>query len=208
MDRPEDIQANPRTGKVYCAMTNNSQRTATGANGVDAANPRSNNRHGHVIELTEDAGDAGSLTFAWEILMLCGNPHNPADEPTYFGGFDTSQVSALSSPDNVTFDQRGNLWVATDGQINTFNRNDGIFAVPVEGEDRGYVRQFLSGVPGAECASLALTPDDETLFVSIQHPAEGSTLDAPTHRWPDGTLPRPTVIAVRKASGSNPAIGS
>lgn len=208
MDRPEDIQASPRTGKVYCAMTNNTQRTAGGATGVDAANPRPNNRHGHVIELTEEDNDADSTVFSWEIFMLCGDPANPADEPTYFAGFDKRQVSALSSPDNVAFDRMGNLWIATDGQINTFNRNDGIFAVPTAGEDRGYVRQFLSGVPGAECASLALTPDDGTLFVSIQHPAEGSTLDAPTHRWPDGVVPRPTVVAVRKTGRGNPAIGS
>jgi secreted PhoX family phosphatase len=208
MDRPEDLQVNPRNGKLYCAMTNNTNRTSSGANGVDAANPRPNNRHGHVIELAEGGGDHGSDTFTWEIFMLCGDPANPADEPTYFAGFDTSEVSAISCPDNVTFDKRGNLWIATDGQINTFNRNDGIFAVPVEGPDRGYVRQFLSGVPGGECASLALTPDDETLFVSIQHPAEGSKLPTPTHRWPDGTQPRPTVIAVRKRAPGNPTIGS
>jgi secreted PhoX family phosphatase len=208
MDRPEDLQTNPRNGKLYCAMTNNTRRTAAGANGVDAANPRPNNRHGHVIELTEDGNDPGRLGFRWEIFMLCGDPANPADEPTYFAGFDPSQVSAISCPDNVTFDRRGNLWIATDGQIGTFNRNDGIFAVPVEGEDRGFVRQFLSGVPGGECASLAFTPDDQTLFVSIQHPAEGSTIMAPTHRWPDGTEPLPTVIAVRKTARGNPAIGS
>ena len=208
MDRPEDLQVNPRNGKLYCAMTNNTNRTAGGPNGIDAANPRPNNRHGHVIELTETGDDPGSLTFHWEIFMLCGNPANPADEPTYFAGFDKSEVSAISCPDNITFDRRGNLWIATDGQINTFNRNDGIFAVPVDGPDRGYVRQFLSGVPGGECASLALTPDDQTLFVSIQHPAEGSTILSPTHRWPDGAQPRPTVIAVRKNTPSNPTIGS
>jgi secreted PhoX family phosphatase len=209
MDRPEDIQANPRNGKVYAAMTNNTNRTASGANGVNAANPRPNNRHGHVIELTEAGGDHASRTFRWEIFMLCGDPANPADEPTYFAGYDKTEVSAISCPDNITFDRRGNLWIATDGQINTFNRNDGVFAVPVEGPDRGYVRQFFSGVPGGECASLALTPDDTTLFVSIQHPAEGTTIDRPMHRWPDGDVPRPTVVAVTKGAGwGNPVIGS
>jgi secreted PhoX family phosphatase len=60
MDRPEDLQVNPENGKLYCAMTNNTQRTATGANAVDAANPRPNNRHGHVIELTERRNDPGA----------------------------------------------------------------------------------------------------------------------------------------------------
>jgi secreted PhoX family phosphatase len=161
-----------------------------------------------VIELAEKRGDHGAETFTWEIFALCGDPANPADEPTYFAGFDPSDVSAISCPDNVTFDQAGNLWIATDGQIGTFNRNDGIFAVPTAGGHRGHVRQFLSGVPGGECASLALTPDDETLFVSIQHPAEGSTIANPTHRWPDGTVPRPTVIAVRKRGHGDKTIGS
>ena len=31
-----------RNGKLYCAMTNNTNRTASGSNGVDAANPRPN----------------------------------------------------------------------------------------------------------------------------------------------------------------------
>jgi secreted PhoX family phosphatase len=208
MDRPEDLQVNPKNGKLYCAMTNNTQRTATGANAVDAANPRPNNRHGHVIELTEARNDHGAETFSWEIFALCGDPANPADEPTYFAGFDPAEVSAISCPDNVTFDRAGNLWIATDGQIGTFNRNDGIFAVPTAGAHRGHVRQFLSGVPGGECASLALTPDDETLFVSIQHPAEGSTIANPTHRWPDGAVPRPTVVAVRKKGHGDKRIGS
>jgi secreted PhoX family phosphatase len=208
MDRPEDIQLNPANGRIYCAMTNNSNRATSGANAVDAVNPRPNNRHGHVIEITESRNDPGSESFMWEIFMLCGDPANPAHEPTYFAGFHKSMVSAISCPDNITFDGRGNLWIATDGQINTFNRNDGIYAVPVEGQDRGYVRQFLSGVSGGECASLALTPDDQTLFVSIQHPAEGTTLAAPLNRWPDGGEPRPTVIAVRKTAAGDPTIGS
>lgn len=70
------------------------------------------------------------------------------------------------------------------------------------------MRQFLSGVPGAECASLALTPDDETLLVSIQHPAEESDLSGPMHGRSDAAEPRPTVIAVRKAVDGNPTIGS
>lgn len=200
MDRPEDIETNPVNGKVYCVMTNNTQRAATGANAVNKANPRANNRHGHIIELTEDKNDPTSTTFKWEIFMLCGDPA-VATEGTYWAGW-TGPVSAISSPDNITFDRFGNLWIATDGQINTFRRNDGIYAVPTAGPERGYARQLLSGVPGGEVASLAFGPNDLFLFASIQHPAEGSLLSNPTSRFPDGDVPRPTVIVVENTAGS------
>jgi len=205
MNRPEDIETNPANGKVYCVMTNNTRRTAEQ---VDAANPRATNRHGHIIELTEDDNDHTSLTFTWEIFMLCGDPHNPDDE-VYFAGFDPRLVSPISSPDNITFDRHGNLWIATDGQPSTFGKNDGIYAVPVEGPERGYVRQFLSGVPGGEMASLAFNPNNHALFCSVQHPGEGSTLAAPASTWPDGTTPpRRSVIVVERDSGGSRVIGS
>jgi secreted PhoX family phosphatase len=203
MDRPEDIETNPVNGKVYCLMTNNTQRTAAQ---VDAANPRANNRHGHIIELAEDGDDPTSETFTWDIFILCGDPANP-DDDVFFAGFDPALVSPISSPDNVVFDNAGNLWISTDGQPSTFEKNDGVYAVPVEGPERGYVRQFLSGVPGGEMASLIFTPNNHTLFCAVQHPGEGSVIENPSSTWPDGTTPpRPSVIAVVKEGGG--VIGS
>ena len=199
MDRPEDIETNPVNGKVYAVFTNNTRR-GTGTNpGTDTANPRANNRHGHIIEITEANNDATATTFKWEIFMLCGDPA-VATEGTYWAGWQGG-VSPISSPDNIAFDKAGNLWIATDGQINTFRKNDGVYVVPVEGAQRGYLRQFLSGVPGGEIASLALAPDDRTLFASIQHPGEGTTYDSPSSTFPDGGKPRPAVVAVRKGDG-------
>jgi secreted PhoX family phosphatase len=138
--------------------------------------------------------------------MLCGDPENP-DDGTFFAGFDLSLVSPISSPDNLTFDNAGNLWISTDGQPSTFEKNDGVYAVPVEEPQRGYVRQFLSGVPGGEMASLTFTPNNHTLFCSIQHPGEGSVIENPSSTWPDGTTPpRPSVIAIVKEGGG--VIGS
>lgn len=208
MDRPEDLETNPVNGKLYAVFTNNTQRGTGGRPGVNPPNPRANNRHGHIIEITEDGNDAGSTTFRWEILLLCGDPDNASDG-TFWAGFDPSQVSPISSPDNITFDSRGNLWIATDGQTGTFGKNDGIYAVPVEGSDRGFLRQFLSGVVGCETASLEFSDDNETLFVSIQHPGEGSRLQASSSTFPDGTIPpRPSVVAVKKVSRGSKAIGS
>jgi secreted PhoX family phosphatase len=210
MDRPEDIEVSPVTRKVYIALTNNSARTAVAADpGELAANPRLNNRWGHVVEIEEEGGDNGALTFRWEIFLLCGDP---ATTPgVYFAGFDPSQVSPISCPDNLDFDARGNLWIATDGAPASpgFGAwNDGIFAVPTEGAERGYVRQFLSGVPGCEVASLKHSADGRTLFASIQHPGEDGGLPNTVTTWPDGTNlpPRPSVVAVRHLE--NEKIGS
>lgn len=201
MDRPEDFEANPVTGKVYGALTNNTQRGTTGRPGTDAANPRARNRWGHILEIAEAGADMAATSFTWEIFLLAGDP---ADPSTFFAGFPKDQVSPMANPDNITFDSRGNLWIATDGQPNSLGLNDGIYAVPTEGPQRGQVLQLLGAVVGAEVASLGFTPDSKVLFAAIQHPGEGGTLAAPTSHWPDGSaaVPRPAVIAVWREDGA------
>jgi len=56
MDRPEDIEPNPATGKVYLALTNNSNRGRPGFAAADEANPRTPNREGHVPAICEFLG--------------------------------------------------------------------------------------------------------------------------------------------------------
>jgi secreted PhoX family phosphatase len=142
MDRPEDFEANPKTGKVYVALTNNDKRGTEGKPGPDAANPRSENKSGQVLEITDD--HAGT-TFAWELLLVCGDP---AAADTYYGGFDKTKVSPISCPDNLAFDSHGNLWISTDG--NALEGNDGLFAVALDGPSRGETKQFLTVPVGAE----------------------------------------------------------
>jgi uncharacterized protein len=195
MDRPEDVEPSLRTGKIYAALTNNTARTATHPDRVTEVNPRFNNKHGHVLEITEKRGDNTSTTFAWKLLLLCGDPNSP---DTYFAGYDKSQVSPISCPDNVAFDSRGNLWISTDG--NALSHNDGLFAVPVEGRERGHVKQFLTVPDGAETCGPVVT--DDFVLVSVQHPGEldGASADNPLSHWPDGgtSQPRPSVVAVWK----------
>ncbi len=200
MDRPEDIEPSPVNGRIYINCTNNDQRgTAEGEEGANAANPRLENMHGHVIELIEDGGDQASLAFTWDLFIIAGDP---ADEATYFGGYPKEKVSAISSPDNMTFDAAGNLWLSTDGQPGKLKVNDGLFAVPVDGPERGYLRQFFSAVPGAEVSGPIFTPDNTSLFVAVQHPGEGGTLEAPLSRWPDdANMPRPSVVVIQAENG-------
>jgi len=112
-----------------------------------------------------------------------------------FGGFDKSKVSPISCPDNLAFDKHGNLWIATDG--NALGSNDGLFAVALEGPNRGETRQFLTVPIGAEtCGPIVL---DDLVTVSVQHPGEhdDNSIDDPLSNWPDGGngTARPSIVA-------------
>lgn len=224
MDRPEDVDVSAVTNKVYVALTNNTRRDDIAEDaGEVAANPRLENEWGHIVEITEDGDDNGALSFRWEIFMLCGDPAQQdgitdlADlagddgdnipgipDATYFAGFDPSKVSPIAAPDNLVLDDAGNLWVATDGQPGKpfFGQNDGVFAVPTEGPDRGYIRQFLSGIPGGEVCGPEFSSDYRTFFCGIQHPGEGGGLPNSDSSWPDGNSPvKPSVISVWNMRG-------
>jgi secreted PhoX family phosphatase len=193
MDRPEDIEISPRTGIVFASLSNNSNRGAAGLPGPDEANPRSANRHGHVLELMETAGNHSGTTFSWRLLLVCGDPAAP---DTYYAGYPKSQVSPISCPDNLTFDKHGNLWIATDS--NALGFNDGLFVVPVLGTYRGRTKQFLTAPIGAEVCGPIIA--DDFVLVSVQHPGEvsGFNADNPASHWPDGgtSLARPSVVVV------------
>ena len=195
MDRPEDFEASPKTGKVYVALTNNDKRGTDGKAPVDAANPRNDNKSGQILELTDD--HAGT-DFTWDLLLVCGDP---AAADTYFAGFDKSKVSPISCPDNVAFDSHGNLWISTDG--NALKSNDGLFAVALEGPNRGETKQFLTVPNGAETCGPVVT--DDLVTVCVQHPGEDDeySIDKPLSHWPEGGngTARPSVVAVWKSGG-------
>lgn len=196
MDRPEDFEANPKTGKVYVALTNNNERGAAGEAPPDAANPRNDNKSGQVLEITDN--HAGT-DFTWDLLLVCGDP---AAADTYFGGFDKATVSPISCPDNLAFDNHGNLWISTDG--NALDSNDGLFAVALEGPGRGETKQFLTVPLGAEACGPVVT--DDLVTVCVQHPGEydDNSIDNPVSRWPEGGngTARPSVVAVWRTDGN------
>ena len=210
MDRPEDVETNPVTGVVYLALTNNMSRKI---DRLDAINPRAENKHGHIVELIPPGAgtdpDHTATTYRWGILLLAGDPGAVADGARYHEG--VSPQGWLSCPDNVAFDSRGRLWIATDGASSTGKMADGVWATDVTGGGRSLTRHFLGTPRGAELCGPCFTPDDRTLFVSVQHPGEerGSTFGHPSTRWPDfdpAMPPRPAVVAITKRDGG--VIGS
>ncbi|MGP4043267.1 PhoX family protein [Streptomyces sp. 2A115] len=198
MDRPEDVQPSPHTGKVYVALTNNSNR-GVGTNAkADEANPRNANKHGHVLELTERWNRADATTFAWSLFLVAGDPADPA---TYFAGFPKDKVSPISCPDNVAFDPYGNLWISTDGAQLGFH--DGLFGVATRGDRRGELKQFLTMPKGAETCGPII--QGRRVVVAVQHPGEidGATVEKPASTWPDGPgkIVRPSVVAAWPKDG-------
>lgn len=204
MDRPEDMEVHPASGRVFVALTKNARRRPEQA---DAVNPRAANRHGHIIEMIPPhdtrGPDHGADRYQWTRLLLAGNPAASDQGAHYHAG--VSKDGWLSCPDNLAIDAAGRLWIGTDG-ANDFGNADGLWVTDVDGPGRALTRCFYTAPIGAEVTGPAFTPDGTTLFCSIQHPGDhdGSTFDLPATRWPDfkdNLPPRPSVVAIRRQDG-------
>jgi secreted PhoX family phosphatase len=145
----------------------------------------------------------GSRRFRWT-RFVAGGPHDPAKAGQVF-----------TQPDNLAFDARGDLWVASDIAGDVINeredyrvfKNGGVFRVPVTGAGRGAPGQFASMPCEAEPTGPAFGPGEQALFLSVQHPGEryGTRTDAMAaprgSNWPHRTVgapPQPAVVAIRR----------
>lgn len=204
MDRPEDVEPDAGTGRVWVMLTNNSRRTPQQ---VDAANPRAANEFGHIIEITEPGGDFTSLTSRWEILVRCGDPASEAAGAAWNPL--TSADGWFASPDNCAVDPSGRLWIATDGNEDT-GAADGLWLLETDGKRRGTGRHFFRCPIGAELCGPRFHPDGDVLFLAVQHPGDTdkARFETPGTRWPDfdeAMPPRPSVVIVTRTDGG--AIG-
>ena len=119
------------------------------------------------------------------------------------------EEQAFSSPDNLVFDRKGNLWFTNDMPGFRMNKwpyspfkNNGLFYVPMSGPLAGEVFQIASAPTGAEFTGPAFLADN-SLLLSVQHPGEGSpSLKKPRSRWPDygKQLPKPSVVVIHGAA--------
>jgi secreted PhoX family phosphatase len=205
MDRPEDIEANPQTNRVYVMLTNNTRRKD---DQVDAANPRANNAFGHIVEMMPEGGNHAATAFTWEVLVKCGDPSVAAVGATFSS--ETTKNGWFGMPDNCAIDSQGRLWISTDGNnAKATGRADGLWALETEGEKRGTSKHFFRVPVGGELCGPFFTPNDESLFLAVQHPGEAeegatSTFENPITRWPDfkdGMPTRPSVLVITKQGG-------
>jgi secreted PhoX family phosphatase len=81
----------------------------------------------------------------------------------------------------------------------------------------GEIKRFLVGPRGCEITGVITTPDQETMFINVQHPGESTTFwGTPTplnpravSNWPDFDpvgRPRAATVVIRKIGGGK--IGS
>ncbi len=211
MDRPEDVQ--PGTGgRVYVMLTNNTKRKE---GQEDGANPRADNKFGHIIEVFEAGADHTATTGRWSILVKCGDPK--IAEVGAMWHPQTTDNGWFAAPDNCAIDALGRLWVATDqgGGWGRTGRGDGLFALETDGPLRGTSRLFFRCPVGAELCGPIFTKDLTSLFVAVQHPGtdgvknyepfgRNSTFEDPATRWPDfqdGIPPRPSVVVITRVGG-------
>ncbi|NJR51706.1 MAG: PhoX family phosphatase [Leptolyngbyaceae cyanobacterium CSU_1_3] len=227
MDRPEWTAVRPRIGgfkevELYCTLTNNNRRgtlpaSSNQANGsttaasarppVDAANPRFDNRYGHIVRWREQGQTVTAKNFSWDIFLEAGDKLDPdANHKGNIVGDD------FGAPDGLWFDDFGRLWVQTDqagdglGDWKNIGGNMMLCADPTTKQ----VKRFLTSPTNCEVTGVHTTPDGKTMFVNIQHPGEDSTASNPTQfsNWPNsqgyGQSGRPrssTVVITRKDGG-------
>jgi uncharacterized protein len=227
MDRPEWTAVRPRTGgykeiEVYCTLTNNSRRGTTPAssnnpNGttsaasarppIDAANPRPDNRYGHIIRWREDGRSVTATTFKWDIFVEAGD--KTRTEPNLKGNI---QGDDLGAPDGLWFDDFGRLWIQTDqsGDGRGDWTNVGGNTMSCADPNTKQIRRFLTSPTDCEVTGISSTPDGKAMFINIQHPGDSGTTSNPTQtsNWPNsqgyGPSGRPrssTVVITRNDGG-------
>ncbi|QOR39935.1 PhoX family phosphatase [Billgrantia diversa] len=204
MDRPEWGAVDPASGQVYFTLTNNTRRSEEQR---DAANPRAENHFGHIIRWQED-GTHAAEHFQWDIFLLAGDGESGRD----LHGEPLDQDAILASPDGLWIDPDRRVWIQTDisesavnaGVYAPFGNNQMLVANPETGE----LKRFLTGPIGQEITGIAMTPDQRTLFVNVQHPgantsAQDFAKNRLTSHWPEGgsEIPRSATLVITREDG-------
>jgi secreted PhoX family phosphatase len=75
--------------------------------------------------------------------------------------------------------------------------------VPLEGPEKGHLKQFLTVPYGAETCGPWIAADNKSVFVAVQHPGEisGASVENPASNWPDGDFAKPGVAVTWRLDG-------
>jgi len=240
--RPEDTEV-AADGSLFIAFTSGSASSSDGSpdlrifKGADGKAYE----YGWIMRLNEEANKPEAMNFKWSMVATGGEPAE--------GGL------GFANPDNLAIDRGGNVWMVTDMSSDKYNRaipnrkdksdkpvsqsdlrglygNSSIWFLPTSGADLG--KAFLFGFGPMECETTGpfFSQDQQTLFLSVQHPGEVAgtrknmasesrkfamrTTDGKefmqTRKVPIGSnwptlkpndLPKPAVVAIRKIDNSS-----
>ncbi|MCM2282235.1 MAG: DUF839 domain-containing protein, partial [Bdellovibrionaceae bacterium] len=173
LDRPEDVELDPRSGAVFVALTNNFSQ---------------NRPYGSILKIEESGKDPLALTFKSSTFIAGGGtsgvacPDNLAFDPAGNLWFttDVSGAKIESGP----YQGLG---------------NNSLFVVPMQGPDAGRAYRVASAPRDAELTGPCFSPDGRSLFLSVQHPGEETrSLSRMTSHWPGGgqSIPKPSVVVI------------
>jgi secreted PhoX family phosphatase len=98
-----------------------------------------------------------------------------------------------------------------------YHKNNAMFMIPTSGRNRGVAFRFANGPVEAELTGPYFTPDEETLFLNVQHPGEVTGISATspgifgqeatyTSWWPEGnktandnpSTPLPSTVVITR----------
>jgi secreted PhoX family phosphatase len=236
--RPEDIEV-AQDGSLYICFTNGTSNSDGGPDKRIFKGPKGETpyEYGWVMRLTEDGNAPAAMSFRWQILATGGEPSA--------GGM------GFANPDNLLLDRGGNLWIVTDVTGKSLNAavksrtnakgkpeslggifgNNSMWFLPTQGKDTGKAFLFAIGPMECELTGPCFTADQQTLFLSVQHPGETrgmrtnatpetkefllTTTDGKPFKqtrqvpmgsnWPSKTVntpPKPAVVVITKTSNS------
>lgn len=177
--RPEDTDVRA-DGTLFITFTSGTPSSSDGGPNLQIF--KEAQEYGWIMRLNDDNGnDPSALTFKWAMFSFGGEP---AD-----GGL------GFSNPDNLEFDNKGNIWMVSDMATSRHNRavpsrtdkagkplkqtdllglfgNNSIWYIPTSGPNAGKAYMFGYGPTGCETTGPFLTSDNRTLFLAVQHPGE------------------------------------
>jgi secreted PhoX family phosphatase len=173
LDRPEDVEIDPKTGSVLVALTNNKKRM---------------NFSGSILRISEDGNDYLGLSFKHEVFLTGG-------EDT---GFACPDNMAFDKSGDLWFTSD-----ISDEIVGKFpyiyHGNNSLFYVPMSGPLSGKVFRVATAPIQAEFTGPCFSEDGKTLFLSVQHPGGASVNGKWTSHWPEGgtAKPKSSVIQIK-----------
>lgn len=172
MDRPEDIEVDPKTGAVIVSLT---------------YNPTTTNKFGSLFKINEN-GDHDSTEFSSKNWILGSSSTFSCPDNLAFDKGGNLWMTCDISEKNLGKGPYKNLG------------NNALYVIPSQGPQAGTALQVASAPVDAELTGPWFTPDGNTLFLSVQHPGSQGIRNGTgaTSHWPKGgsSMALSSVVAI------------